>query len=96
MTTREPEVPDLSDAELAYLLALVWETVHLEMNGPAHSLALANGFTRFEIEPLKWATGKRFTVEMSEQDCIEYDGWPWPNMTPEEILADLDRRRKSW
>ncbi len=92
MSKSNPEEPNLSDSELTYLLALVWETVHLEMNGPAHQLAVENGFTRIQMERLKWATGKRFTVEMSERDCIEHHGLPWLDMTPEEILADLDQR----
>ena len=87
------EEPDLSGPELAYLLALVWETVHLEMNGPAHELAMANGFTRIQMEHLRWAVRKRFTVEMSAQDRIEHQGWPWSDQTPEEILNDLSGRR---
>ena len=92
MSRSIPEEPALSEPELAYLLALVWETVHLQMNGPAHQLAMENGFTRIQMEPLRWATGKRFKAEMNQQDCIEHEGWPWPNMKPEEILSDLERR----
>jgi hypothetical protein len=93
MNKSTPEEPVLSETELAYLLVLVWETVHLEMNGPAHQLAVENGFTRIQMERMKWATGKRFKVEMSQQDCSEHQGWPWPNLTPQEILADLEQRK---
>jgi hypothetical protein len=82
---------ELSESELAFLLALVWELSHLNMNGPAHQLAREKGFSSMQLERLRRASGNRFTVEMHSGERIAHQGWPWGELTSAEILEILDR-----
>ena len=81
---------ELSEPELVFLLALVWELAHLEMNGPTHQLAREKGFSSMQLERLRRASGNRFTVEMYAGERIAHHGWPWGELTPAEILETLD------
>ena len=81
--------PDLTDKEWAFFRALVWEVVHLEMKGPAHRLALEQGFTEGEMIRLWIACGKRFKPEMHVEERMPHLGWPWPERTPDEVLDHL-------
>jgi hypothetical protein len=89
--------PDLTDEELAFFRAMVWEVVHLEMKGPAHSLALQQGYTQREMMRLWMACGTRFKPEMYAEKRMLHLGWPWPELTPTEVLDHLGRpmRRSS-
>jgi hypothetical protein len=74
--------PDLTDKELAFFRAMVWEVVHLEMKGPAHSLALEQGYTRPEMMRLWMACGTRFKPEMYSEERPPHLVWPWLGQTP--------------
>lgn len=85
----------LTDQETAFLLALVWEVVHLEMKGPVHRLAAEHGFSKGEMIRLMRASGCRFTPEMYADERKSHLGWPWPGQTPVEILDHLGQQDRS-
>jgi hypothetical protein len=84
--------PDLTDKEVAFLLALVWEVVHLDVRGPVHRLAREQGFSERDTIWLMRASGTRFTPDMYAEERMSHFGWPWPGQTPAEILDRLGHR----
>jgi hypothetical protein len=95
--SRPDDQPDLTDRELAFFRSMVWEVVHLEMKGPAHRLALEQGFTEREMIRLWIACGKRSNPGMYAEERMPHLGWPWPGQTPTEVLDHLGQsmRRSS-
>jgi hypothetical protein len=87
----QTDIP-LSDEELAYLQALVWETAHLELNGPAHELAKANGFHLLQLEGLRRALGNRRAAEVMDRKPTSGISWPWRGLSPESIIERLENR----
>ncbi len=83
--------PDLTEEELAFLLALVWEVAHLDVKGPVHRLAMERGFSESEMIGLIHASGSRSTPDRYAEERMSHLGWPWPGQTPAEILGRLGR-----
>lgn len=73
--------PPLTENEKQFLLAYWWETVHLEMNGPAHTLAkehqVTEGVLAHEFSGCVELQSRFISGNMFDGPRIEPVEWPW-------------------
>ncbi|GIW83115.1 MAG: hypothetical protein KatS3mg105_4922 [Gemmatales bacterium] len=89
---------ELTNTEMRFAQAYIWETIHLEMDGPAHRLARQHGVSDWQISAFfsKFPDVQKQFAEKALIDGprIEAVVWPWtdndfPKPTP--LSCDVGR-----
>ena len=72
---------EMTKSQQQFLFAFLWETSHLEMNGPAHRVAHEHDVTDVEMalrfSKIPAATADFWHQQLFAGPRIPAPGWPW-------------------